>query len=185
MMERKDYRALRKGVPPEFRREESRRICQRVLTFPVFQNARTVMAYVPSGSEADIFPLLKEILNAPKTLLLPRCLEGGEMLACPITDLSLLTPGAYGILAPPPSEGFPKDRIDLILAPGVAFDRQCRRIGQGGGYYDRYLRDFSGFSAGIALNVQVFDEIAAQPHDVPLDAVITPEEIILQRKENA
>ncbi len=96
-----------------------------------------------------------------------------------------LVPGAFGVMEPRDSaiaaDGSP---FDLILVPGMAFDRSGGRLGRGKGYYDRYLAAASGFKAGVCFDDQVVGEIPREAHDVPMDALVTPSGIILCAQKN-
>lgn len=133
------------------------------------------MAYCAIAPEPDITPVLQEILKQGKTLLLPKCESSGIMTARIINDLAELTPGAFGIKEPPEeSTVFPPEEIDLILVPGLAFDRKCHRLGRGKGYYDRFLSGQR--TMGICLCL--LPAIPVEEHDKPMDAVMTENEIL-------
>lgn len=102
------------------------------------------------------------------------------MTARRVFSLDELVPGAYGIWTP--REDCPEilpGEIDLILVPGTAFDRRGARLGQGGGYYDRFLPRTAGFRMGVCHDFALLDRVAQQPHDQRMDAVVTPGGIIL------
>jgi 5-formyltetrahydrofolate cyclo-ligase len=65
------------------------------------------------------------------------------------------------------------ESIELMAVPGVAFDRNGNRLGRGGGYYDRLLAGFSGLSAGVSFDFQLFPQIPSEPHDIPVDTIVT------------
>lgn len=178
---RAEYRAKRRELPLQTRTEWNALIEAQVLSWDVFACAQTVLYYLPVGAEAGTISLAEKILAAGKTLLLPRCPARGRMEAVQVRSLSALAPDAYGIPSPPAdAEPFPPERISLALVPGVAFDREGNRIGQGGGCYDRFLPQCSAKKAGIAFSVQVSQErLPTQPHDVKMDALITEKGITL------
>jgi 5-formyltetrahydrofolate cyclo-ligase len=87
-----------------------------------------------------------------------------------------LSPGPYGILQPRESRELSLEEIDLVIVPGVAFDKKGNRLGRGRGYYDRFLKDLTlrGIpSVGIAFDFQVVDNIPTLPHDLPVAKLIT------------
>lgn len=130
------------------------------------------MAYAAIPPEAELKPVLEEILRQGKRLLLPRCDSDGTMTAREIRDLTELQPGAYGILEPDPDAPVvPADEIDLILVPGLAFDRHGRRMGRGKGYYDRFLTGYAGKTMGICT--LLVPEVPVEPLDRTMDAVVT------------
>ena len=147
-----------------------------------FLRADTVMAYAAIPPEVNLSPVLEAILAAGKTLVLPRCEQDGIMTARRIGDLRQLISGAYGILEPKPDAPVVSAaEIDLVLVPGLAFDRTGRRLGRGKGYYDRFLADFRGKAMGICG--QLMPEIPVEQHDITMDAVATDHGIIICRME--
>ncbi len=122
--------------------------------------------------------LLWRVLSDGKALLLPRVERGGLGLY-EVRDLAAdLEPGTWGIREPKPARCPPADpgRVDFALVPGVAFDREARRLGYGGGFYDRLLAgglpEATPLVSG-AFGVQIVDEVPVDPHDAPVDLVVT------------
>ncbi len=144
-----------------------------------YRQAKTVLAYMACRGEMGLAPALLDILESGKTLLLPRCEAAGGMTARRVRDPAQLTPGAYGI--PEPGEDceiLPPQAIDLILVPGAAFGRDGGRIGQGGGYYDRYLRGTRAWRVGVCHGFALLDSVPAEAHDMRMDAILTPQGVI-------
>ena len=157
-------------------------LCRYVLESEWFRQANTVMAYAAIPPETDLSLVLEEILAAEKTLVLPRCEQDGSMTARQIDDLRQLISGAYGIPEPKPDAPVVSaSEIDLILVPGLAFDRTGRRLGRGKGYYDRFLADFHGKTMGICG--QLMPAVPVEQHDITMDAVATDHGIIICRME--
>lgn len=173
-MTRPQARELRRSLPKDARARWSARIAGHILAWPLLADVETVMAYASTGSEAETGLLLESLLAKEKRLLLPRCLENGIMVASEVRRLADLRPGRYGIAEPQAhAPVIDKMDIDLVLAPGLLFDRQGRRMGQGGGYYDRFLAGYRGYVCGIAFEAQVVRALPAMPHDMPMDALAT------------
>ncbi|NJP39598.1 5-formyltetrahydrofolate cyclo-ligase [Oscillospiraceae bacterium HV4-5-C5C] len=136
---RSSLRAILRALPPDLKASQEQSIYQRLLTLPEYQQAQTVAAYYGIDWELNTRPLLQQILKDGKALALPRC-KGKEMDFYLVTDLNQLKPGCKGI--PEPAAGgaeLAPDLLDLLILPGIAADLQGGRLGQGGGYYDRYL----------------------------------------------
>ena len=179
---RTKLRAMRKSLSPETQRLAGEAVCERVLSLAAYKNAERVMAYIACRGELDVSPVIGDILASGKTLLLPRCEADGTLTARKITSPEALLPGAYGI--PEPAEDAeiaPPESIDLILVPGVAFDGEGVRLGQGGGYYDRLLSETSAVKAGICHDAALIDRVPREAHDIRMDAVITPTAMILRK----
>ncbi len=121
---------------------------------------------------------------------MPYC-EGDELRLFWLEDMAELAPGTLGIEEPLPRfRDLPKKsvgpaEIDLVLVPGVAFDPQGRRIGQGKGYYDRFLATLESRTKLVALayQCQIFSSIPTDPHDFPIDIVVTEDNIYRRKPE--
>jgi 5-formyltetrahydrofolate cyclo-ligase len=172
----------RDALPPSVRQDYSRAILNRILAMDVFRRSQTVMAYSSFGSEIDTSPLLLAVLGCGKTLLLPkvnRAAGGLDVYEVRNIESDLRT-GVYGILEPVPETcawRAPSEQ-ELILVPGVAFDRQGARIGYGRGYYDKLLASCRSINSSLhtvaaAFEVQVVDAVPMEPHDVRIDVLVT------------
>jgi 5-formyltetrahydrofolate cyclo-ligase len=158
----------------------SRMIWQRLASLPEYVRSVTVMGYVHMRDEVRTRSFLPEILKHGKRLVVPYCV-GDELALFCLRDLDELALSTFGILEPKPKLQAQADRridvgqIDLVMVPGVAFDRRGGRVGHGKGYYDRLLRRARPDTAliGLAFECQLFAEIPMQPHDVFMDKVIT------------
>lgn len=165
---------MREAIAPAERTAASRQIMEHILRWGPYQRADSVMAYASVGAEVETGRLLAAILASGKQLLLPKCLGNGKMIACAIKSLAECVPGWYDILEPPSgAKEMPPQQIDLILAPGLLFDCAGNRMGQGGGYYDRFLVGYAGMTCGLAFAAQVVRQLQAQPHDQPVGALAT------------
>lgn len=115
-----------------------------------------------------------------KSFFLPR-VNGVNLEILPY-DRSRLALGAFHIEEPTGDDVHDISEIELIVVPAVAYDRRGNRVGRGKGYYDRMLGDTKAIKIGIAYDFQVFDEIEADPHDVPVDIIITDKGIRYTRR---
>lgn len=126
-----------------------------------------VLAYLSVGGELGTRALVEAL--RPRGVLLPRVLGPGMMEAAVHTGV--LEPGPHGIPAPTGPVGSPR----VVLVPGVAFDRAGNRLGQGGGFYDRWLRAHPDVvSVGLCHDLQIVDAVPMDPHDRPVDRVLAP-----------
>jgi len=143
--------------------------CDRVLALDACRRAKTVLCYHSMPGEVDTRALTARLVSDGKTVCLPAVLGSGIMEARRADGLA---PGPLGIPNPVGSPVAPEE-IDLIIVPGLAFDRACRRLGQGGGHYDRYLPRCRAVTVGLAFEWQMVDSLPLEPHDAPLDFVAT------------
>lgn len=162
------------------RAERSRQLTAAVTTWEPFQRARAVALYVSFRSEVQTDELLQRAWNAGQQVSLPVCREHTLELFR-VDNVNDLHAGKFGIAEPSPVVQAEPGRaveirdVDLILVPGLGFDRQGNRMGYGRGYYDRLLADAppSLLRCGLAFDVQLIDAVPAEAHDIPLDYVLT------------
>ena len=140
----------------------------------IFRAARAVGAYLPLPDEVDVRPLFQ---MPNKLFYIPAFDEasGDYRMARLTTDLKK---GRFGILEPAAPVFAAEDELDLIIVPGVAFDRAGHRIGRGGGFYDRLLPQYRAVRAGICFGFQCLKTVPAQAHDIRMDWVATETEIL-------
>jgi 5-formyltetrahydrofolate cyclo-ligase len=158
----------------------SRTIWQQFLALPQYSAAETLMLYVDTRSEVRTRPFLPEVIAARKRVVVPYCAEG-ELVLFHLESTDELTPGYFGILEPKPELRALTDHrvepreLDLVMVPGVAFDRRGGRLGYGKGYYDRLLRRArrDTVAAAVAFECQILAEVPMLEYDVFMDKVIT------------
>jgi len=168
--------ALRDALPAAWRAEADHAITQRLLSGPEWTGVRVVFAYVSFRSEVGTRAILTAALESGRALLVPRVdRERREMQACRIHSLDELVPGSWGILEPAEATPMEPAQIDLIVMPGLAFDRQGRRLGYGAGYYDRFLHGVRPdcVRLGLAYEVQLLPAVPAGTSDERVSRVIT------------
>jgi 5-formyltetrahydrofolate cyclo-ligase len=177
---REKAHAARNALPDKD--ERSRVICERLVALPEYARARTVLWYVDVRSEVRTRHYLPTALRQGKRIVVPYCVEG-ELELFLLTSMEQLALGMYRILEPKAElRGHPDKRVapaelDLVVVPGVAFDRSGARMGHGFGYYDKLLQHARPDAPLIALafECQLFDAIPTQPHDVFMDRIVTEE----------
>ena len=136
--------------------------------------------YKWTRGEVKLDELEKTGREQGKELIYPLCVSDTEMIAVlPGKGEDAWKSGYYGILEPDEQKGkvIPPEEIDLVVCPCSSFDSECRRMGMGGGFYDRYLPGcVNAYFTAVAFEVQKSLEIPADPHDIPVDCVITEKE---------
>ena len=170
--------AARDAIDADLHRVASRRIADVIIASPAFAAANCVMLTMPHRSEWDMRPVFHTALARGKTVVLPRVDLGSRMLELHrVTDLARdVGPGYRGI--PEPLDSTPRidaAGIDWILVPGVAFDLAGRRLGYGGGFYDRLLSHVAAQVPRVAgaFDLQVVPQVPAAPHDLTVDRIVT------------
>jgi len=157
----------------------SRAIALDIVALGAYRRSRIVMAYVSFGSEFQTGDVIRHALEAGKTLVLPRINRATRALEMyevrePARDLE---PGGWGI-SEPRSDRCPRvelDIVDIVLVPGLAFDARGRRLGYGGGYYDRLLGGLTARPSLVAgaFEAQMVGAVPIGAHDVLMDIVVT------------
>ncbi len=171
---RQTMRGVAEGLSQEYRQEADQAILAYLLALPEYQEAGTVLAYAGTGWEIDTRPILSDALSRGKTLCVPRCEEPGVFSLRQITALEQLSPGAYGI--PEPGDDAPRittDQVDFAVLPCVTCNHQGQRLGQGGGYYDRFLSHYRGGTVLLCREKLIREEIPVEPLDMPVPWVLT------------
>ena len=173
---RQQVRGRLRALSAEQLRPDSQRVCERLLTLPVWKQARIVLLFAPLRDEPDIGPVISVALQEGKEVSLPKLDPAGfSYHASPIKSLEDLSPGKFGILEPRhTSAAMALNRLDLVLVPGVAFDTLGGRLGRGKGYYDRLLAAVNGLKCGVAFDEQIVDVVPVGPMDVRLNCIVTP-----------
>ncbi|MGA8681704.1 MAG: 5-formyltetrahydrofolate cyclo-ligase [Acidimicrobiales bacterium] len=176
---RLEMRRLRREIPAEERERRGRRITASVLLLPEIRGARVVLAFSSFGSEVPTEELLAALEEAGVTVLLPY-VTGGDMFATEYHEGDALVRTTYGPREPALRRPVEPGRIEAVVVPGLAFDRGGGRLGYGGGYYDRFLRQLPDSTAliGIAFADQVVDEVPLSTDDVKVYLVVTEEEVV-------
>jgi len=178
---RRELRARRAAQPPKVARAAERSATRRLWLLPQLARARRIAVYLPVGSEFDCTRLIREAWRRGRQVFLPAVTRRGLRFA-PFHARSGLRDNRFGIPEPAAGAGHwrPARELDVVIAPLLAFDRQGRRLGMGGGYYDRTLafrtrRTCSRRPHFIALafELQRLDVLPFAAWDVRLDAVVT------------
>lgn len=164
-------RAERRRLPPDEVAARSARLAAHVADHPWVRGAGVLAAYQGVGGEPELSAWLDP---ARHVLALPRTVD--RRIVLHRWSGGPLVPGVFRIPEPPPDLPVvaPHD-VDVWLVPGVAFDRRGNRIGHGAGCYDRVLAGTPGRKIGVAWAFQVVDALTCEPHDVPMDAIVTEE----------
>ncbi|HMO19214.1 MAG TPA: 5-formyltetrahydrofolate cyclo-ligase [Oligoflexia bacterium] len=176
------------------REKLSRTISEYVINSSFWMSAKRICAYVSIGSEVPTSIILETALSDGKELFLPWVNSSSSLSFTRVSSLMDLERGVFGILEPKKSlriepektesgflsQVFPFSENDLILVPGVGFDMHGNRIGYGKGHYDRFLVSLSAsvLKVGLSFSEQIVPAIPAEPHDIPLDLIVTEDGII-------
>ena len=175
---RREGMARRRGMTAGQRQAKSAAIAERLVHAELFRQAESIFCYISMENEVHTEAILEAALAAGKAVSIPYVLDKakGLMCAAQLQDMADLVAGEYNIPTLPPEKVEPVEpaAIDLVIVPGSAFDRAGHRIGMGGGYYDQFLGQAArAVRAAVAYECQLFDNIAADEHDQPMDYIFT------------
>jgi 5-formyltetrahydrofolate cyclo-ligase len=178
---RRAMQAQRRAVGGAQRAAAGAAVAQRILAAPEFAAARRVALYVALPDELPTDALLRAVLGSQRPLLLPRTEHHGGLDFAAVRDLGELVRGRFGAHAP--AADAPAERLadgDLVLLPGVAFDRRGGRLGRGLGGYDRALAAGGQalVSIGLGFAFQLVEAVPCAAHDRRVDAVATELELV-------
>lgn len=166
-----EIRQLKRACPLEERRRKSLSVWEAVERDEVFQQAETVLAYWSMDDEVYTHDFVNKWAGS-KTLLLP-CVKGDELELRYFDGEERLQPGEGYAIPEPVGELFTDwGKIDLILVPGVAFDKFGNRLGRGKGYYDKVLKQTEAYKLGVCFDFQLVERVPVEPHDVKMDRVV-------------
>lgn len=161
---RRDLRHKLAAMSPIERRTHSEAVCEKLARSAYVSCSRCVMLYAPMPTEVDIGPIIRQCLQAGNTVCLPRVdWESGTMDPASITDWPAgLIEATPNLLQPPQTAPRVElDSIDLVVIPGLGFDRHGARLGRGGGFYDRFLAQpgLAALRVGVAFDLQIVESI--------------------------
>lgn len=166
-------------LPEPERMAEDDALFSTFLSLPEVERSRTLFLFCGVGTEPDTTRLFAPLRERNKRIALPRMLPGRQMEVRQFCPDRPLVRHPFGILEP--DKGcplIPTEEIDLVLVPALCYDRRGFRLGMGGGYYDRWLVHYSGITTGLCRQALLRESLPSDPHDRPVDIVITPTQII-------
>ncbi|MEZ6094678.1 MAG: 5-formyltetrahydrofolate cyclo-ligase [Pirellulaceae bacterium] len=181
---RNTIREQRIQLPEAYRRAASSRIAEQIVNLNEFQMAISIAMFLSMPGEVDLRPLIERTWGMEKNVFLPCVVGRGKPLVFrEYSKSTQLNRSSFGIDEPnEQAKSIEPTQLDLVLVPLVAFDDRCNRLGMGAGFYDRTLAscDQTRF-IGVAFEIQRVNEFEVQPHDVPMNAIVT--ESGVQRRE--
>ena len=179
---RQEMRARRRAVSADERAEASAIICSKLAARADVDFCRNpletdspVAVYLASRDEIDLHTYIEEMLRRGREVVAPRWNgETYDLAMLKGMDTEHLRRGPMGILEPAEAELVQPQNVFVWIVPGLAFTRDGRRLGYGGGWYDRFLSAApkDAVKLGVAYSFQIVDDLPVEPHDIPLTAVI-------------
>ncbi len=157
----------------EDRNRKSGIIARKLLRSGLFRRAKNVMVYIALGGEVDTKDMIRILRRNAKTIVVPVCRASGRMAACRLPERGALVHGVYGTREPAVKSVVQVRDIDVVLVPGLAFDRRGNRLGRGKGCYDRFLKRLPPRTRtiGLAFDFQIMPSLPVTAHDTAVDRV--------------
>lgn len=193
---RKDFLNKRDNMSIELALKKSVKIQNKLKSLKEFIQAKSILFYVSKGCEVSTIALIEEcfaydmlsikINGCQKQVILPRVVPKTASLDLfEVKTFEELEMGSFGILEPKKTlQRFTNyGNIDLIIVPGIAFDRKGNRIGYGKGFYDNLLKKTNGVSIALAYDYQVQNSVPKNHEDIPVDIIVTEKEVIYCKKK--
>lgn len=182
---RASIKQKRRALSIEYRQQASRKMQAELTRLPCYQAAEYIMLYMAMQDEVQLDELIAMALKDGKKAVIPLVTGAGLMEAVELSDMADLVPDKYGIktVSEEKRRLIAPDKIDLIIVPGVAFDKAGHRLGMGGGFYDRFmLRASRAVRAALAYDCQLLAAVPAEVHDLTVDYIITEKQNIALTK---
>ena len=179
MTSKQDIRKMLRQSKPIGSPAEASVIISHLTTHPQVINAHTLLLYSALPDEVSLQPLVDDLAQEGKTVLLPRVVDDTTMELRRYTGVNDLQKGAYGIMEPTGELFTDYDQIDVAFVPGMAFDKEGHRLGRGKGYYDRFLPLLkNAYKIGVCHPSHLLDHVPTDEHDVRMDWIICGDCII-------
>lgn len=183
---RKEILTKRKNIDTAEKEEMDKKILDRFFESKYYKEAKKIFIYISYDSEIDTIKIIDKAFKDGKKIYVPRTeFESRLMDAVEITSFDNLIKSSYGILEPSINTPYINpNELDLIVVPGVAFDKKGGRMGYGAGFYDRYFKKINKNNIekitklALAYDFQVLEEVPMSAQDVPVDYIITEKEFI-------
>ena len=153
---------------------------EKLFVQPEWLAAGTVAVTVSLYPELDTAPVIRRAWQEGKRVAVPKCIPGERQMDFRyLTSFDELETVYAGLREPDPDRtvSASKNEISFLVVPGLAFTETGGRLGFGGGYFDRYLPDYAGSMAALAFEEQILDMVPAEPHDVRIPKIITPDRV--------
>lgn len=171
---RAEIKKKRQELSKKEHSDKSMEIFDRLVSVDDFVNAKVVYVYIDISNEVSTKHIIEYLLAKGKEVAVPK-VEEQVMNFYKIQSADELKKGYFNI--PEPVNKIIPSTPDIVLVPGVAFSYRLERLGYGGGFYDRFLKD-NVTKIGLAFDFQIYDELPTEDHDVRMDMIITDKEII-------
>lgn len=184
---RKKFLSMRDSLTLKERNKYSKNIAELLYSSLEFKKAKNIFIYLSFNSEVDTVQIIEHSFKLKKRIYVPVILKNREMYTIEIKTLDNLKLNNYGILEPILNDDIinfklnykTNDNIDLVIVPGIVFDKKGYRIGYGGGYYDKFFSNNKNlYRIGLSFEIQLIEKIPYEKHDIYMNKIITEKRIL-------
>lgn len=151
--------------------EKSLKIAKKLTGTDIYKNSKVIMLFYPKENEVNTLFILEKAISDEKTVVFPVTDTKNKELI-PVIYNGNFKKGAFGIYEPL-GDAIPKDEIDMVVVPALSVDKDGFRLGYGGGYYDRFLKDFKGKKIAVLFSPLLADKLPKNEFDIKTDLTIT------------
>ena len=170
---RSEILAVRNSINLSEHQIRSKRISEKIINYIIDQKIESIHSYIAINNEVNTNLIIQYCLDNQVLVIVPKIENDRQLSHWVLNSLETLEKGLFSTLHPPQIKQA-KEQANLILIPGVAFDKTKNRIGYGAGFYDRFLSETSAsYKLGLAFDLQIIEKIEVDSHDIQLDAVVT------------
>ncbi len=180
---RDSLRSMRHQLPPALLHEYSQQICKQIMALPIYHTAQHIACYAAMDHEVVLDALIENAWQQGKHIYLPVIAQNHHMDFFLYERESRLTHNCFNVLEPDTHhrQSIEPTKLDLIIVPLLGFDATCNRLGQGLGFYDRFLSQYSKektiTTLGVGYELQKVAQLPTHSWDIPLDHVVTEERV--------
>ncbi|MBR5117923.1 MAG: 5-formyltetrahydrofolate cyclo-ligase [Muribaculaceae bacterium] len=167
---RRSIKKLVAQMSVEEKMNEARCVFNHIENSDIFQNSMNIMLFASLPDEIPTHDII-ERWSEDKNIYLPRV--NGDDLDIIKYQPGMLQKGSYDIMEPEGNDTVEPEVLDMIIVPGVAFDRLGNRLGRGKGFYDRFLAHTNAVTIAVCFDCQLVEHIPTEPHDLPAQFIVT------------
>lgn len=169
---RRQIRELKRAMTSEQIDAASVRLGELFLNCHQYKEAKTIYGYLPYNQEVRTVPMLEQAMRDGKRVAVPKC-YGDEMRFIYMDDLSKVEKGYANIPEPIADDPVADDKTALVLMPGMAFTKEGKRMGYGGGFYDKFLAAEPDHpTVALCYDFQMVEDLPTEDYDIPVDCVL-------------
>lgn len=170
---RKQIRTKLQNMTTEEINNKNIQIYNKIINTHEYKNAKKIFTYISMEKEAETKQIIQHAINHKKEIFVPKInLKEKKIEVYNITSLNELKLGAYNIEEPDTHISY-EHNFNIIIIPGLGFDKSNNRLGRGSGYFDKFLQAVKGIKIGLCYKEQLFKKIPVEKHDIQMDFVIT------------